>query len=56
MHFCLGASIARMEGCVAFETLLARFAQIELLGPPPPWAPDTALRTLEAFPVRLSPC
>jgi cytochrome P450 len=55
MHFCLGASIARMEGRVAFETLLARTAQIEWAGPPAVWAPATALRTLEAFPVRLTP-
>ena len=53
MHFCLGASIARMEGRVAFETLLRRFPAIELAGPPPPWASATALRTLERFPVRL---
>jgi cytochrome P450 len=52
-HFCLGASIARMEGRVAFETLLRRFASIELLGEAPSWAGDTALRTLESFPVRL---
>jgi len=55
MHFCLGASIARMEGRVAFETLLARTGQIEWAGPPAVWAPATALRTLEAFPVRLTP-
>lgn len=54
MHFCMGASIARMEGRVAFETLLRRFARIELEGPTPPWAPATALRTLERFPVRLA--
>jgi cytochrome P450 len=54
MHFCMGASIARMEGHVAFETLLRRFAKIELVGPTPPWAPATALRTLERFPVRLT--
>jgi cytochrome P450 len=53
MHFCLGASIARMEGRVAFETLLRRFARIELVGPNPRWAAATALRTLERFPVRL---
>ncbi|MBW2499621.1 MAG: cytochrome P450 [Deltaproteobacteria bacterium] len=52
-HFCLGASIARMEGRVAFETLLARFASIEWAGGEPSWADDTALRTLEAFPVAL---
>ena len=55
MHFCLGASIARMEGRVAFETLLSRTQQIEWAGPPAVWAPATALRTLEAFPVRLTP-
>jgi cytochrome P450 len=54
MHFCMGASIARMEGQVAFETLLRRFTRIELVGPTPPWAPATALRTLERFPVRLT--
>lgn len=54
-HFCLGASIARMEGCVAFETLLDRFESIEWDGGEPRWAGDTALRTLEAFPVRLKP-
>jgi cytochrome P450 len=52
-HFCLGASIARMEGQVAFETLLDRFASIEWDGGDPRWAGDTALRTLEAFPLRL---
>lgn len=52
-HFCLGASIARMEGRVAFETLLGRFEGIEWDGADPRWAGDTALRTLEAFPLRL---
>lgn len=52
-HFCLGASIARMEARVAFETLLGRFATIEWDGAEPRWAGDTALRTLEAFPLRL---
>ena len=52
-HFCLGASVARMEGRVAFETLLQRFRSIEWLGDSPRWAGDTALRTLEAFPLRL---
>jgi cytochrome P450 len=52
-HFCLGASIARMEARVAFETLLDRFSSIEWAGDEPRWADDTALRTLEEFPVRL---
>jgi cytochrome P450 len=55
MHFCLGAGVARMEGRVAFETLLGRTAKIEWAGPPAVWAPATALRTLEAFPIELTP-
>jgi cytochrome P450 len=55
MHFCTGAAIARMEGRVALETLLRRFAKIEFAGAPPAWAPATALRSLEHFPLRLTP-
>lgn len=55
MHFCMGASVARMEARVAFATLLDRFASIEHIGDRPAWAPATALRTLENFPLRLTP-
>jgi cytochrome P450 len=34
IHYCLGAPLARMEGAVALEQLLARAADIELLAPP----------------------
>ena len=54
-HFCVGASVARMEGRVAFATLLTRFREIEFVGPTPRWATATALRTLESFPLRLTP-
>ncbi len=55
MHFCMGASIARMEGRVALTALLRNFSRIELVGERPDWAPATALRTLERFPLRLTP-
>jgi cytochrome P450 len=32
-HFCLGAALARMEGRIAFEEILARFTGIDLAGP-----------------------
>ena len=55
-HFCLGANVARMEGQVAFATLLDRFSSIEFVGPDKPvFAQDRALRTLEDFPVRFAP-
>jgi len=54
-HFCVGASVARMEGRVAFDTLLTRFREIEFVGPTPRWATATALRTLESFPLRMTP-
>ncbi len=33
-HFCLGVHLARMEGRVFFEELLARYSTIELVGAP----------------------
>lgn len=34
IHYCLGAPLARLEGAVAFERLLARADDLELVAPP----------------------
>jgi cytochrome P450 len=53
IHHCIGAALARMEGEIAFNALLARFAAIELQAEPP-WRPGFTLRGLLELPVRLS--
>jgi cytochrome P450 len=52
-HFCLGASLARLEGAVAIGTLVRRFADIELAGEPVRRTTFT-LRGLEHLPVSVS--
>jgi pimeloyl-[acyl-carrier protein] synthase len=49
-HFCLGASLARLEGAVAIGTLVRRFPDIELAGEPVRRTTFT-LRGLEHLPV-----
>jgi cytochrome P450 len=39
VHLCLGAALARVEGAVVFERLMARFATIEPAGPAR-WSPS----------------
>ncbi len=52
IHYCLGASLARLEGRVVFRHLLDRFASIELVDTPT-WRNTFVLRGLDALPVRL---
>jgi cytochrome P450 len=53
IHHCLGATLARMEGQVAFTALLDRFPRIEIAGTPTR-RPTFTLRGLETLPVALS--
>ena len=53
IHFCMGASLARMEGEIAFRALLERMPGIRLKVPVDKleWRPVNFLRGLESMPV-----
>jgi cytochrome P450 len=53
-HFCFGAPLARMEGQIAFETLLRRLPDLELVPEPLTWRNNSGLRGLMALPVTFS--
>jgi cytochrome P450 len=52
IHYCLGASLARLEGQVVFRRLLDRFGTIELTAEPT-WRNTFILRGLDGLPVRV---
>ena len=54
IHYCLGASLARLEGQVVLEGLLDRFETWTPLEETPPWKPRLTLRGLARLPVALS--
>lgn len=48
-HLCLGAALARLEGRIVLEELLARFPRYEVAGPPR-WVRSTLVRGMEELP------
>jgi cytochrome P450 len=54
-HYCVGAALARLEGKIAFERLLARTRTIELASDRPDWRPGINLRALRKLPIALTP-
>jgi cytochrome P450 len=53
-HYCLGAPLARLEGQIAFNTLLRRLPNLQLAVPPERlvWRATPTVRGLQALPVR----
>ena len=50
-HFCFGAPLARIEGQIAFETMLRRLPNLVLEPQPLVWRHNLGLRGLTALPV-----
>ena len=53
IHHCLGAPLARLEGRIAFEVLLERFDKIDFGARAPVYKPNTVLRGLREFGIRV---
>ena len=51
IHFCLGAPLARLEGQIAFATLLRRLPDLQLATDNPPYRKTYVLRGLAKLPV-----
>lgn len=56
IHFCLGAPLARLEGKIAMQALVQRFANIRLAVPRDSiaWRQSPGIRGLRALPLQLS--
>lgn len=52
-HFCVGATLARVEGQIAFDALVRRFPDITLATDEVRYRPTVTLRGLESLPVTL---
>jgi hypothetical protein len=50
-HFCFGAPLARLEGQIAFDTLLKRFPEIAATNEPLVWRENLGLRGLKSLPL-----
>ncbi len=51
IHYCMGASLARLEAAIALRTLLDRCPDLSLADPAPPHRPTVVLRGLTTLPL-----
>jgi cytochrome P450 len=54
-HFCLGASLTRLEGATVFGTLVRRFPEVALANDKLDWRGSSMFRGLTRLPVALAP-
>ena len=54
-HYCFGAPLARLEGQIAFSSLLRRLKNLTLVPEPLAWRPIMIFRGLERLPVSFQP-
>jgi cytochrome P450 len=50
-HFCLGTHLARLEGQIAFTTVLSRFPALAQHGGPVVWHANPAYRGVKGLPI-----
>jgi cytochrome P450 len=55
IHHCLGAPLARLEGRIAFASLLERYSDIRLLSTRPAFKDNIVLRGLRTLPISATP-
>ncbi len=55
IHFCLGASLARLEGCVALDEVLARWSEWEIDHQRAEMARTSTVRGWKTLPARMRP-
>ena len=53
IHFCLGASLARLEGCVALDEILARWTEWEIDRERAEMARTSTVRGWKTLPARI---
>ena len=53
IHFCLGASLTRLEGQIALPALLARFPALAPCTDAPEWLDSLVFRGVRSLPVAL---
>ena len=52
IHYCLGATLARIEGQEVLRGLAERFRRFELVRDPPEYQPSLQFRSVKSLPVR----